>query len=258
MGKELRISRFLDPGDGCAIIVKADQGLALGPIEGLEDIESSIAGIMSANVDGVVLSPGQAGRQAHLFKGKAAPAMLVRSDWSNVMRDQSFPLPWKRMTHVAISGAGHAAYLGAEGIVASFYVGYRDDQDEANNIEAISHLGAECFQYGLPLLVEALPLGERITEHNFLDSLKMSARMSLEAGADGLIVPYGGSRASMGEIVSASGKAPVLLMVDEVERQVVADAIDAGVRGVVLGRTAFVRGPREAVQRLRELLKSRG
>ena len=255
MGKEIRLSKFLDPSVPAAIVVKADQGLAVGPIAGLEDMESGLAAIIAAGVDGVLLSPGQAGRQAHLFKGRRAPALLVRSDWSNVARTESFPLPWKRMTHVAVAGARHAAFLGAQGIVASFYVGYRDDEDEADNLEAISQLAAECFQYGLPLLVEALPVGERVTQHNYVDSLKMSGRMSLEAGADGIIVPYAGARSSMREVVEAAGAAPVLLLVaDVMDAKSVSESVRAGVRGVVIGGAAFGEGGQSSIRELSKLL----
>jgi DhnA family fructose-bisphosphate aldolase class Ia len=176
--------------------------------------------------------------------------LLVRSDWSNVARDESFPLPWKRMTHVTLTGAKHAAFLGAAGIVASFYVGYRDDGDEANNLEAVSNLAGDCSKYGLPLFVEAVPAGERISDHNYLDSIKMSARMSLEAGADAVIVPFAGSDSGMGEIVEASGTAPVILNLGAGDDEAARSSLGAGVRGVVLGAQDFEPG---AVSALREM-----
>ncbi len=240
MGKEIRLSKFLDPSGRAAIVVKADQGLALGPVPGLEEMASGLGAIVSAGVDAVILSPGQAAKQAHLFKGRRAPALLVRSDWSNVARTQSFPLPWKRMTHVAVAGAKHAAFLGAHGLVASFYVGYKDDEDEADNLQSVSQLAAECLQYGLPLLVEALPLGERITEQNYLDSLKMAGRMSLEVGADGIIVPYAGSERSMRDVVEAAGAAPVLLLLSGVkDGEGISESVRAGVKGVVIEATGL-------------------
>ena len=239
MGKEIRLSKIIDPEGSVAVMVKADEGLSVGPVGGLEKIEGGLKRAIDAGVDGLVLGPGQASRMAHLFRGKTAPALLVRSDWSNVGRGEDFPLPWKRMTHVSVAGARHAAFLGAHAIVASFFVGYRDDQDEADNIEVLSRLGAECFEFGLPLLAEAIPTGDRITDKNYVDSVKMAGRMSLEAGADAIAVPFTGSRATMKEVVDSSGDAPVLLISGEQEDKAIKASLRAGARGVLLGAEVF-------------------
>lgn len=253
MGKAIRLSKILDPKAGPALLLRADRGLALGPVPGLEDMESALRSAISAGVDGLVLSPGQAGRHIDLFRGRDGPGLVVRSDWSNAGRGEAHPLPRKTTTHVTISGARHAAFLGAHAVVCTFYVGYRDDVDEADNFEAVSGLAAECFDYGLPLLVEAIPFGERITEHNRVDSIKMAGRMSLEAGADAVIVPYTGSKSTMSEVVESSGEAPVLLLV-EGEEDTVKPSIRAGIRGVMVGEYAFTSGPRPALESIQRSL----
>jgi len=239
MGKDIRMSKIIDPEGGPAVIIRADDGLSLGPVDGLEVMEDGLNGAIEAGVDGLVLGPGQAARMAHLFRGKSAPALLVRSDWSNAQRGEDFPLPWKRMTHVTVAGAEHAVFLGAHALVASFFVGYRDDQDEADNIETLSKLGAECFECGLPLLVEALPSGERITEKNFVDSVKMAGRMSLEAGADAIAVPFTGSGAKMKEVVRSSGEAPVFLISDYPDPRAIKASLKAGISGIMLNAGVF-------------------
>ncbi len=98
-------------------------------------------------------------------------------------------------------------------------------------------------------------MGERVTEHNYLDSLKMSGRMSLEAGADGIIVPYAGAGSSMREVVEAAGTAPVLLLVSDVmDVKSVSESVRAGVKGVVVGGSAFGEGARPSVRELSKLL----
>ncbi|MBU7004871.1 MAG: hypothetical protein HXS50_04840 [Theionarchaea archaeon] len=255
MGKDIRMSKIIDPVGRPAIIVKADEGLAVGPVEGLEEIEEGLRSAIAAGVDGMVLGPGQASRNAHLFRGKTAPAMLVRADWSNFGRNEKFPLPWKRMTHVTVAGAKHAAFLGAHAVVASFFVGYRDDLDEANNIESLSHLGAECFEYGLPLVAEAVPVGERITDHNFVDSAKMAGRMSLEAGADAIAVPFTGSRATMKEVVDSSGEAPVLLISNGSNEQEIVASLKAGVSGIMLDAVVFRGGVGATIEGIKTIVE---
>lgn len=247
------MSKLLDPGGTRAVVVKADQGLALGPVQGLEDMGVGLRDLVSSEVDGVLLSPGEAGRHIGLFKGKRAPALLIRSDWSNAARGSDFPLPRESITRARVAGARHGAFLGAHALVATFFVGHKEDQDEADNLEAVSHLAAECLEYGLPLIVEAIPLGERITDHNYQDSIKMAGRMSLEAGADGIIVPYGGSPSIMEEIVDSSGDAPVLLLLEKGLDEA-AIAASPGAKGVVLGGWVMEGPLGDNIQRTRAAL----
>jgi DhnA family fructose-bisphosphate aldolase class Ia len=76
VGKAIRLSKILDPKGGPALLLRADVGLALGPVAGLEDMESALRSAVSAGVDGVVLGPGQAGRHIDLFKGRNGPSLL--------------------------------------------------------------------------------------------------------------------------------------------------------------------------------------
>ena len=254
VGKAIRLSKILDPKGGPAVLLRADGGLALGPVPGLEDIESALRAAILAGVDGIVLGPGQAGRHIEHFRGRAGPGLIIRSDWSNAGRGETFPLPRKTTTHVPVSGARHASFLGGQAVICTFYVGYRDDLDEADNLEAVSGLAAECFDRGLPLLVEAIPFGERITQHNRVDSIKMAGRMSLEAGADAIIVPYTGSKSTMSEIVESSGESPVILLLEGEDTQAVKRSIRAGVQGVMVGEYAFASGVKPALESIRQAL----
>jgi DhnA family fructose-bisphosphate aldolase class Ia len=253
-GKEIRLSKVIEP-DAVSLIVNADRGLALGPTAGLVEMRSGLESIAEAGVEAITLSPGEAARNTEIFRGKRAPALLVRSDWTNFERDSSFPLPRKETTHVLVAEADHAAYLGACGLVATFFVGYRDDRDEADNLESISRLAAGCFQFGMPLLAEAKPFGERVSERNYVDSLKMAARMALEAGSDAVICPYPGDASSVGDIIEASGGAPVLLLVEDVDGKVIADCIDSGISGLVLSGAAVGEGAASAIGEVRQIME---
>ncbi len=254
-GKEIRLSRVV--GDGPpSLIVSADRGLALGPTPGLVDMRSGLEEMIGVGVDAITLSPGEASRQVDFFKGKRAPSLLVRSDWTNADRDGSFPLPRKETTHVSVSGAEHASYLGACGLVVTFFVGYVDDGDEADNLESVSNQASECSRCGMPLIAEARPFGERISEGNYSDSLKMAARMALEAGSDAVMVPASQELGCTGDIVEASGDAPVLLVLKErAEDDVLVRGLEAGVGGIVLAGSCLEEGIHAEIERVRNIME---
>lgn len=210
----------------------------LGPIAGLLDLGETVKTLKNY-VDAVILSPGQAGRLIHLFRGRAAPALLVRVDWANVFRDETFVLPAQKIRYVTVASAGEALALGASGIIAFFFIGHADDEDEARNVGSIAILARESERLGVPLLVECIPIGERITETNYVECVDMATRMAVEAGADAIAAPYTGSVESFQKIIDAA-KVPAFVLDIEDKNQdfliVAKDALDAGASGVIAGK----------------------
>jgi len=233
--------------------VEIDQGLMLGPITGIVDLEETVRELRS-EADAIVLSPGQAGRLIHHFRGKMAPALLVRADWANVFRNETFVLPARKVRHITVASAKDAIALGASAIIAFFFVGWEDDEDEARNMGSVAMLAGESNRLGVPLLVECVPIGERITEVNYAKCVDLAMRMSVEAGADAIAAPYTGNIESFRRIVDAA-KVPVFVLdTDKVTPglfKVVTEALEAGASGVVVGRGVFQAA--EPVKTLKEL-----
>lgn len=237
-GKALRLSEFINPEDGRSVILEADQGSMLGPIAGLVDLEETVRNLKN-EVDAVILSPGQARRLIHLFRGRAAPALLVRVDWANVFRDETSVLPARKIRYVTVASAGEALALGASGIIAFFFIGHAEDEDEARNVGSIAMFARESERLGVPLLVECIPIGERVTETNYVDCVDMATRMAVEAGADAVAAPYTGSVESFRKVIDAA-KVPVFVLdVDDKSQgllRIVKEALDAGASGVIAGK----------------------
>lgn len=239
-GKQLRLDRIIDPNDGRAVVVAADHGMMLGSIEGVIDLEKTVSNVVRGGADAVLLSPGQAARLSHLFHGRKS-AMLIRADWTNAFRNKKYALPARSIKHTPVASARDAIALGASGIVTYFFVGYGEEKDEARDFKLVSTFARECKSVGLPLIVEPVPMGERVTGSNFADLVGISIRMMVEAGADAIKAPYTGDVESFRRIIEAAS-VPVLIlggakaktMKDALE--VVAEALDAGAAGVVFGR----------------------
>jgi len=241
IGKEIRLSRIIDPEDGKAVVVAADHGFMLGPIKGVVNLEETLIKVVEGKPDAVLLSPGQARRLNHLFRGKKAPALLVRADWTNAFRDKTYTLPARSIKRVAVANAKGALSLGASGIVTYYFIGHSEDETEAYNFQLTSIFSRECEKLGLPFIVEALPFGERVTGANYAQLISVAMRIAVEAGADAIKTAYTGDVDSFRRAVRSAG-VPVLVLGGAKARtlrdalEVVEEALTAGGSGVVFGR----------------------
>ncbi len=259
-GKAFRLSEFIDAKEGKAVILAADRGLMLGPIADLADLERTLKMAVDTGVDAVVLSPGQVGRMIHHFKGKKAPALLVRADGTNAFRGESFLLPARETKRITIIDAEDAVALGASALVAFFCVGY--EEDEAQNLESIAMLSRSCNWLGLPLIVESIPIGERVTEANFVDCVDLATRIVTEIGADAIAAPYTGDVESFRGIIETA-KVPVFVLDTEVSPakdflSAAAGALEAGAAGVIASDSVIkAKYPAENLETLLNLVHKR-
>ncbi|MGQ9514200.1 MAG: class I fructose-bisphosphate aldolase [Thermoproteota archaeon] len=258
-GRELRISEFTDQGDKRSIILQANYGIMLGAQD--EDISETLSTIARAGIDGIIVTRGLANRYSFIFHGRSAPAMLLSLDWTNAFRGSEHPLPMARLEHIVLSSVEEALTMGASGVTTHFFIGHEDEQ-EASYMEKVSAICRECDDLEMPLLVQVIPVGERVTAENYVDSLAMASRMVVEAGADLLAIPYAGKE-GVGRIVEAS-KVPVLVM--DIERKIskgqpdyeierdAPEALKAGSSGLIIGRRYLERDNASKVEKLVRLV----
>ncbi len=259
-GKRLRLKRIFAE-DGRAVVVAADHGLMLGPIRGVVNLRETLARVVQGRPDAILLTPGQASSLIDLFHGKDAPALLVRADWTNAFRDKTYTLPARVIRDVGTVRVDDALALGASGIVVYLFMGLGDEDEEARNIEMISMFSRECGKRGMPLIVEPLPMGERVTKANYVDLVNLSVKMAAELGADALKVPYTGDPYTFERTVKAAGGIPVLALGgysgvtirDSLE--VVEEVMQAGGSGIVYGRNIVqAQDPGEMVRLVRAIV----
>lgn len=244
LGKCIRMSRFFAE-DGKALVVELDSGLTLGPVGNLLNLNDALKSVFRLGVDAVVINKGQITRFESLMLGKKGPAMILRADYTNALRGADFILPPKSIEHIKIVNCDEALALGVDGVVAHLLIGY--EEEEANSVSIISSLINGCRTCGLMVMVEAIPIGERITEANYIDCLKLSVRMAVEAGADIVAIHYPGDESSMRSVVEVAGSVP-LLVLDDIRRPLkeLKSAITAGCAGLVL-RERLISGTMEDV-----------
>ncbi|MDZ7270471.1 MAG: hypothetical protein ONB17_02545 [candidate division KSB1 bacterium] len=238
IGKTIRISDFVHAADGRALLLDTTLPGSIGAVPGLEHTAEALAEVTDI-VDGLIVNPGQAEHHAEFLGGRHRASPLVRVDWTNAFRGQDFCLPATEFRHLFISDAEDALALGASAAVASLFLGF-DDEAEARNIEALSHLARECTRLALPLVVDIRPIGYKVGPSNFEESVKLGLSFMQELGADVLIIPpcSQGTCATIGGWIAV----PVLVRMEEFPEAAHIDAfLAAGLRGFVLGEKVFAR-----------------
>jgi len=113
--------------------------------------------------------------------------------------------------------------------------------------EMLADLGMvaeNCAEWGMPLLVMIYPRGKDIKDSFDVEHIKQCARTATELGADIVKTNYTGDIDSFREVTRGS-LAPVVIAggpkMDSDERilQMVKDSIEAGGKGVSIGRNVF-------------------
>jgi len=231
VGKNIRMSDFIDSKDNRCLMLDLTVASSTGAQPGTEDISETLRQCSGA-FDGIILNPGQLEHHATLIGGKMRAAPLVRIDWTNAYRDKDSFLPASAVTRVMISDGEDALRLGASAVVATFLLGFGENL-ESESIQSISLLARECYRLSLPLVVDIRPIGDKITDDNYLGSIKLGTSFMMEAGADALILPDCDEEtcALLGKWVTI----PVLLRLDEsptMERM--DDLFQKGLMGIVL------------------------
>ncbi len=241
MGKQLRLSRVFNPTTGKSIVVAMDHGLFLGPISGVENILEAIERVVEGQPDALQITAGAASVAVRFLMGKRAPGFVLRVDATNIWRSKPEP---KEGYHVAVASVEDAVRLGADAVVAFFFVGYETDRQEAENLEKLANLVSQCRLWGMPIIIEPLAIERGAHAVRDPERIKLVVRIASEIGGDALKVDYTGDPKSFAEIVEAV-TVPVLVRggpkmdTDEAVLQMVREAMDAGAKGLVFGRNIW-------------------
>lgn len=187
-GLSYRLQEFIRPQDGHSLVVDTSASLSLGVLPGLERFNEGVHTLLS-RVDGLVCSPGMLQRLTGLTRDEAG--LLVRVDWTNVLRPSDFVLPVTTPRRVPILSAKDALDLGASAMVCSFLLGYEEEL-EAACLYSIVQLALTGKQLGIPLVVEVQPSGPRVSLPD--KAVELGASYALEGGADVIVVPYPGPK----------------------------------------------------------------
>ena len=200
--KLYRLREFISPADGRSLVVDASAGLSLGALAGLEHFAEAVEPLIPL-ADGIVTSPGQAGKLAG--RNRMDAAVLVRSDWTNALRSPDFVLPPETINHIPLLNPSEGLDLGASALVLYFLLGY-EEQIEAGCLKNTVQMALQGGQIGLPLIVDVQPSGPRVVLRS--KAIELGVSYALEGGAEGIAIPWPGG-ASMENILKMVAGLPV-------------------------------------------------
>ena len=232
LGKNIRIERIMDRSTGRAVIVPLDHGISMGPIEGLVDMRSTVDKVSQGGATAVVLHKGIL-PFSHRSFGRDIGLIMHLSASTGLS-----PQPNHK---VIVTTVEEAIKWGADAV--SIHVNLGDDHEYAM-LRDFGAIACKCNEWGMPLLVMIYPRGKDIPDAYNVDMLKKCARTAAELGADIIKTNYTGDIDSFKEVVRGA-QAPVIIAggpkVDSDEKllQMVKDSMDAGGKGVSIGRNVF-------------------
>lgn len=244
-GKQVRMKRITKKNR--AVIIPMDHGTTKGPVEGIEDMNSTVPNIDKGGATAVVLHKGiikslnevpEAGTIMHL---SASTKFSQNPDGK-----------------VLVGSVKEAVKLGADAVSVHLNIG--GNGCEENMLYDTGRIAEECEKIQMPLLAMAYPRGDNIKDGMDPENVAMVARAAAEVGADMVKTNYTGSPESFKK-VTQSCPVPVVIAGGpkcETDREVlemVKGAMEGGAAGISLGRNAFQhKNPETIVKALREII----
>jgi fructose-bisphosphate aldolase/2-amino-3,7-dideoxy-D-threo-hept-6-ulosonate synthase len=232
LGKKIRMDRIINRDSGKTVIVPMDHGVTVGPIKGLEDMQATIEKIVEGGANAVLLHKGivTAGYRGY---GKDV-GLIVHLSGSTSLG----PNPDHK---VIVCSVEEAIALGADAVSVHINVG---SEYEAEMLQDLGRISAECRKFGMPLLAMMYPRGKKIKDEQGVEVVKHAARLGAELGADIVKTNYTGSPDSFKEVARGCPVPVVIaggskLGEEKALLEMVEGAIEGGAAGVSIGRNAF-------------------
>lgn len=232
VGKEIRLRRIFDRESGKTVIVPLDHGISLGPVKGIADIRTTVDQVAEGGASAVVIHKGLVPYAGQSVGGKLG--LIVHLSASTSLS----PDPNQK---VLVTSVDSAASLGADAISIHCNIGCDSEPQMISDFGAVAD---RCNVLGLPLLAMCYPRGKNVKNSFDLEAVKHCARLAAELGADVVKTNYTGSVDSFKEVVKGTPIPVVIaggpkMSSDSDLMKVVFEAMQAGAKGISIGRNVF-------------------
>ncbi len=231
-GKAIRLERIFNRSTNNTIIVPMDHGVSVGPIRGLEDLRTAVNKVAEGGANAVLGHIGLA-KHGHRGYGRDVGLIMHLSGSTSLAPDPDHK--------VLVKDVEEAIKFGADAVSVHVNVGA---QYEAEMLATLGQVSARCDYWGMPLVAMMYPRGPKVENEHDVEYVKLAARVGAELGADIVKTNYTGDVDTFKDVVNGC---PVPVVVAggpqmDTERellQMVRDSLDAGGRGVAIGRNIF-------------------
>jgi predicted phospho-2-dehydro-3-deoxyheptonate aldolase len=204
----------------------------VGPIPGIENMRDMVNAVAEGGANAVL---GHLGLPLHGHRrhGKDIGLILHLSGstvWS--------PDPNAK---VLVNTVENALKAGADGVSVHINIGA---ENEAEMLKDLGQVSVTCLEWGMPLLAMMYTRGKKFQSEADPEGIRHAARIAAELGADIVKVNYTGSPKTFARVVAGCPIPVVIAGGDKIgdEKKVfrmIREALDAGGRGVAVGRNAF-------------------
>ncbi|MBI5649133.1 MAG: aldolase [Chloroflexi bacterium] len=222
--KTKRLAHLFAPDGKCLVVAMDHAGFVDKPLAGLERPAETIRAVARAGADAFLLTLGSA---MH-----CADALGRAGVWLSVDAEPPF------LDHIVAT----ALRIGADGIKCLVYPFW---DERPNSVANFAALASACSQWGMPLMAEVIPGGFLAgAEMRAPKKIAAGARVAMEAGADVIKTFYTGDADSFRQVIAYCA-IPIIVLGgeraphDDQVLQSVRGALDAGARGVAIGRNIW-------------------
>lgn len=237
-GLQLRKNALFDTRDGMSVVIAMDHAAIAGPIHGLENPERIVRSCVQQRVDGILTTKGFVDSSLAAWDRQTALVLRLTGGFT--------VLGGKFEEEMIVEPETALAY-GASCAAITVKFGH---EREGQFIKQASLAIDRCHTLGLPVMLEAMARGMVDGKKIAMDdpeAIRMIARMGAEIGADLIKTYYTGSVTSFARVVEGCPVPVVILGGAKVDstRQVfqdIHDSLQAGGRGVALGRNVWEHG----------------
>ena len=227
---------LLNPKSGNANIVAMDHGLASLVFPEFKNPKSVLEKVLEGRPDCVLVSPMLIAHFADLFSRYPAVKTIATLD-AVVIPDLCGPMQ--------VFSLDSAVKLGADAVKSLLVFGQSDSTRYLENMRYVAHLAEQAKEREVPFMVEAVLWGPKIPEGKKKDPelINRACRIAIELGADLIKTEYTGDEESFRNITS-NYQVPIFVLGGSKTNlkdlfQRVKDAMNAGARGVTIGRNVF-------------------
>lgn len=225
----MRRMRRIFSADDKSVIIAMDHGMGLTVSPFFDDTGSVIEKVIEGGADAILTTYGIAKRYAKELENTG---LILRIDGggSELRKDSGFP----RLLY----SVEEALKIGADAIVI---MGFPGIDMEEENMESFALVAAQCREWGVPLVAEMLPGGFANDIPNSVENIALASRIGCEYGADIIKTSFAGSKEEFKKVIDGSF-VPVVVLGGEKTKNLedlfltIEDAMDAGAKGVAIGR----------------------
>ena len=198
IGKLTRLRRIFH-NDGRAVMVAINQGITMGPRDGIESVEQIVNQLLPQGPDSFTLHKGAAQCLNGLYAGRAALILKLTN------RSRFFG-----PEEIQVASLEDAVALGADAVSLGLTL---CDSKEAETLRLVGGLVSAAQQVGMPTVAHAYPSGSLIddSQRHSLTNVGYATRVARELGIDVIKTYWTGSAESFAKIVEFGAPCPVVI-----------------------------------------------